>query len=975
MSEAKDYINALQKFSDSVLHLVEAIKSQTTEKKSFENIVGSSKEQSKLLLENAKKLTVIVENTEETKTDTKEILKLVKKLKQEKEKGIWETMSKKDKAKNVKESVKTITLMAGGILAIGAAFKLVGEVDFKSVMALSLALPAVAYAFNKVGENTSSPKENSQIALSMIIMSGGVLGSAHLLAMAPTISLGSLFTAIGVSAALAIAMYGVSTTLQNTDDNDIKRMYMIAPVMPILAGGIMASGLLLQNMPSIGLTQVLSTIGVGIALGSSMIPLAIASRMVGGKSKEMVTLSLLLPLTSAGLVASGMLLQNMPALDTINILKGALSISASTVALAGTVWVMDKMGLASPGGMKTVLFGMLGATLMSGGLMVMSHILNQGNYGNYPSTDWAAGVGLSMLGYLPAVLITGTIAMSGIGALALLAGVAAMTGIAGGLVGVSHILSNGNYKGGPTEEWARGASLAIMGFVDPILKLSPGLFGMLLGDTLESKIKSIEKIGTGLKNASMNIAGGNYSGGPSPDWALGVGLSLMSFAATMETVEPGLFDKLLFGTSLDDKLASMIKVASTLPAIGEAVGKDTSMYSGGPKKEWAEGSANSILAFATALDTIDTGWFESNLDAQLWGMIKVARILPELGKAVGNDTSMYGGGPEKDWAEAISITLGAFAESLDTVDDGWFGSNLKERLEGMLSIARILPRLGWAVTNKTDMYQGGPTKEWAQNIGQSLNIFSDSVGKMVDNATPEEYTKMYWPLIYMGHVIKRYSEMFNGLSFSNFPSEKWSNGTAAFINSFTSIKGINNTKSASKEIYRLSWAYNKLADSLSGVGDVMKNMPNEIPDVSGLYSGLVTLSLIDDSNLKTVLESMKDHEGNLENTMSAIISASNKTKTDMSSGFSGLFDFAKVTSAKASSQTPQASNPLLNQGKPASVNTTITKKEEDKEVKIDTKSLEDKLSEMSGLLTSMTEVLNDIADNTASEKDISKLLD
>jgi len=914
MSEAKEYINSLQKFSDSILHLVEAIKAQTKagDDTSLKDAVSSTKAQSELLLQNAKQLTVLTEDSKETKSNTQEILKIVKDLKQEKKKGIWETLSNKDKAKDIKSSVKTITLMAGGILAIGAAFKIVGEVDFKSVMALSLALPAVSYAFNKVGENSSSTKENTNTALSMIIMSGGILGSSLLLSMAPTISLNTLFTTIGVSVSLAIAMYGVSKAIENTSNDDIKRMYMVAPVMPVLAGGIVASGLLLQQMPTIGIKQVLSTIGVGIAMGSSLIPLAIASRMVGGKSKEMTTLSLLLPLTSAGLVASGLLLQNMPSLDTVNILKSTVTIGASSVALAGTVWAMNKMGLASPGGLKTVTFGMLGATLMSGGLMAMSHILNLGNYSNYPTTEWATGVGLSMLGYLPAVIVTGTIAMTGIGALALLAGVASMTGIAGGLAEVSHILNKGNYTGGPTEKWAIGTGLALMGFVDPILKLNPGLFGMLFGDTLSTKIEAIEKIGTGLKNASINIAGGNYTGGPTEEWSKGVGLALMSFAATMESVKPGFFESLIFGTSLDDKLNSMKKVAKFLPELGEAVGTDTSVYSGGPDPDWAGGAAKAILAFAETLNKVDTGWVKSNLDERLRGMKKVAKFLPELGEAVGDKTSMYKGGPKKEWAEAIALTLGAFTGSLNDIDDAWFGSNLGPRLESIKKVARTIKEIGWAVGNDNSMYKGAPPKKWTDNVSHA-------------------------------------------------------------ISSFTSIKGIQNTKDSTSQIYKLAWSYKYLAKTLSGLGDTLKELPDKTPDISGVYAGLVTLSLIDDSKLKDVLGAIDEHKGNLTDTMSAIIKASEEQKSKFNTdGFTGIMDFAKLTSQKAASAPMQNVNPLMSSGIQSSV--TQQKQKEPEPVKIDTTSLEEKVSNLSSLLTSVKEVLDEIADNTEGEKDINKIL-
>lgn len=968
MSTEKDYIDSLQNFSKSVHLFVEEIKKQASTDKDFKDLVSSTKEQSANILENAKKLNVISEDVSETKSNTEKVLSIVKSLSKKKDSGVMDTLNSKDKAKNVRSSVKTIALMAGGILAIGTAFKLIGEVDFKSVMALSVALPAVSYAFNKVGEQSSDPKETSLTALSMIVMAGGLLGAGQLLGMMPNIGLGSLFTSVGVAASMALALYGMSKAVDVLGDGEVSKLYLMAPLLPVMAGSIVGSGQILQSMPTLTLAQVLSTVGVGIALASSLIPMSIAARAVGGNAKDVTLLSLLLPVMSAGINVSGLILQDMPDLDSGRILKGSLTIAGSTLALSGAIWGLNKLGL----GIKEAVVGTLATTIMSGGLMAMSHILSVGNYSNYPSVDWATGVGLSMLGYLPSVLITGAIAATGFGALVIGAGILSMTAIAGGLATVSHIIKKGNYTGGPSVEWAEGVGLSLMGFVDPILKLNPSLLGMLLGDTLSAKIDSIEKIGEGLNKTSHKIAGGNYTGGPSVEWATGVGLSLMSFAATMENIEPGLLDKLIFGTSLQDKLDSMVTVAGVLPRIGQAVGRDTSMYSGGPKPEWAEGSAKSILSFASALDTVDTGWFSSNLDGQLQGMIKIAGVLPELGKAVTSDTSMYEGGPKKEWAEAISTTLNAFIGALD-VDDAWFGSNLDERLLDMIKIAKVLPELGKAVTNDTSIYSGGPDETWTKNVGATVTTFSNSISQLSENMTPSELSDMLLPMLNIGRIIRGYALLFNGVKFDNYPSIDWSKGMASFVSNFTSIKGINNTKTASIEILKLSRAYRNLTNSLSGISDVMNDMPDTMPDVSGLYAGLVTLSLIDDSKLKNVFEAIDSHKGRLSDTMSAIIKASNiqeKNNTTDWGGFGGILDFNNIGSSKSQQTTI---SPNIRSSSTVNPTDNIDKKEK-LDITLDTTSLENKVQELSTLLNSVISTLGIIADNTTKEE-TNKLLD
>jgi hypothetical protein len=140
--------------------------------------------------EMAEELKVVSATVSATKSNTEQILEIVKGIKQEKKSGIRDKQSgAKDKTKSLAEGIKTISLMAGAILAVGTAFKIVGDVDFDSVIALSVALPLVAIAFNKVGETTSNPKQALNISLSMIMMSAGIAASGAIISFMPSLSL------------------------------------------------------------------------------------------------------------------------------------------------------------------------------------------------------------------------------------------------------------------------------------------------------------------------------------------------------------------------------------------------------------------------------------------------------------------------------------------------------------------------------------------------------------------------------------------------------------------------------------------------------------------------------------------------------------------------------------------------------------------------------------------------------------------
>jgi hypothetical protein len=927
------------------------------------------KKQTEAILEYSKQITEIQKVTGETKSNTDEILKTVKALKKEKKDGLWENIGAKDKKKNVREGIKTIGLMAGGILAIGSAFKLVGEVDWKSVMALSIALPAMSYSFNKVGETTTDPKTALNIAGVMIAMSGGVAVSGMLLQNTPSLGFAQIVSIIGISAGLGIVLYGLSKISNELDSKSVQNIYALVPVLPVLAASISAAGMVLQSVPTVTLGQVLSTIGIGIALGGALIPLAIAAKFADmKKATDMMVLAGTMPVLAASLVASAFALQYMPTdLPYGSIIGGSFAISLAIGAFATPIAILSKMKVS----FKDILLGTAGMVIMSGGLMAMSHILSFGNYeeGSYPTASWATGVGLSMLGFVPAVVLTGAIAATGVGALVLMAGIASMLGISSGLAQMSHILAKGKYDKHPSVEWAAGTGSALMAFIGPMMALQGGLFSMLFGASLEDKVAMVEQLGEALQKTSITVSKGKYTGGPKKEWAEGIGVALSVFANSLDLIEPGIIGS-IFGQTLESRLASMLKIAQYLPKLGNAVGSDTSMYSGGPKKEWSEGVGIAIMTFAESLDLIDPGVlgkiFGKSLDGQLQGMLKIAQYLPKFGIAVGSDTSMYSGGPKKEWSEGVSIAVTAFAEGLSMIDPGMFdmilGKTLDSQLQGMLKIAMYLPKFGLAVGSDTSMYQGGPSKEWAESVAATITGFVTALdiveGGVMGPLFNKSLDEKLFGLAQIAKMIPFYGNTLAKGSYTNFPSDQWVNGVIAFIDGFTSIDGLDKDFMW-KNILRLSVSYNHLAKSITKVGKALNSIKaTEMPDLGGLYSGLVTLSLIDNNNLNKVLTSLNNNWNILDDYVSLV-----KMKTD-NSAYSNPNLMGKWNQPKYKEEKTQSNAALSSGGSSGSSVQSVSSSSQAQSINVNVDSLKQELSANSELLQQMINLLGEIADNT-----------
>ena len=833
MPENKDntfeYISALQDFNKSVGYLIKAIQANTAKNTDTKSTIANNAEYFKEMAIMAEQLEVVVENTTKTKENTDKILLAVEAIKKEKKKGIFDRLSPKDKTAGVLDGIKTITLMAGGILAIGAAFKLIGEVDFESVIALSVALPLIGYAFSEM-DKTLTPKEAAVISLNMIIMSAGLVGSGFLLQYMPDIGFKQIVSIIGVTVGMGIAMVGMGYVADMLNAKEVKSLYAIAGAMPAMALGVMLSAFFLSEVPEVPFMKTVeSTAAVSVSIGI------------------------------AGLVIAGL---NILGVKPMTALQGSISMIA-----------------------------------IAGGLAISSQILSMGDYSNYPNLDWAQGVGLSMIASIPPVLAFGLLAATGIGALVIGAGILSMIAVAGGLVASSHILAEGNYSKYPSLEWSTGVGMGISAFTNALSQIEPGPMDLLFGDSIDSRIQAIVKLGGALKEVSHEIKGGSYTGGPSKEWSAGIGMSLYYFTAALENISPNFFERFVFGDTTAGQIELMVQMAGALPRIGLAIGKDTSMYKGGPDEKWAKGVGQSIKAFAEALDSVEPNFFERFV----------------------------------------------------------FGDTTQGQIDLMIQMAAALPRIGMAVGSDTSMYKGGPDEKWAKGVGGSVLAFSQAIAAINDEVDLEDVSTAIAVMMPMAPLIKYFGMTLSGVDFSNAPSEKWSKGIGAFLTTFSELDINDDPVETSSGIIELSKAYIKLATSLSVLGNAAKGL-TELPDMTSLYGGLVTLSLVDEDALEGALDIINGKQSEFANLFS-MIKASNEVKIDEST-----FAFNKDKKDTKSNKSTQPTNVKGSNTSSVQVTPTVTTKTVAKET---TSNQEKLLKDILQQLTQLNGGIIEIADNTS----------
>jgi hypothetical protein len=1013
------YVAALQDFSKSLKYFIDSVKSQVeNENKNFKDSISATQEQAKMMMEMAEELKVVSQTTAATKTNTEQILDIVKGIKQEKKKGIWDKLSSaKDKTKSMAEGIKTISLMAGAILAVGTAFKIVGEVDFKSVLALAVALPLVATAFNTIGETSQDPKDSAKTALSMIIMSVGVAASGAIMSMMPSLSFQQMISVVAVSVAMGISMYALAEAADEIGSNKIKSLYAMIPALPLVAGAIVLSGMALSQMPTVGFQQFVSAAGVGLAMGISMIPLAYAADAVKGRVGNMYALTALMPIIAGAIYASALILENVPEIDVAKTIKTSIGVTASLVIFGAGVWAFDKMGINMSNAVKGIgsmiivaggiyatalilqdvpeidvakiiktslgaaaslvifgagiwVFDKLGINLSSaikgvatmsvvaGGIWAVSHILANADYTGAPPLEWSLNTGVALLG-------AGLLA-AGMGMLIgqIIPGVFAMTAVAGGIWAVSQILSAGDYSNGPSLDWALGTGAALGGFGIGAIGLGIVMLTGVGAIALVAGIGAMTMVAGGLVATAAIIKKGDFTGGPSIEWSRGVGMALMTFANTLSALNPGIVD-MLFGATMESRIKSVVSLGDALKQVSFKVkGGD---YTGGPSKEWSEGVGMALMLFANALNEIKPNIFErllgDTMEGNMAGLITMGGALHSIGVAVGSDNSVYSGGPDKRWAEGVGLSLAAFAGALENIKPGFFdsllGDTLQSQVDGMITIAGALPKIGMAIGKDTSMYTGGPSKAWAEGVGGSVTAFAAAMVAFSDEGMDtEDITDMIPTIMALAPLMAYFGKTMNGVKFDNYPSEEWVSGITKFMDSFSELDMVDDAADAAKQIMLLSRSYISLAGSIGLLGKSLQTVKTA-PDLTGIYGGLVTLSLIDSDNLESTLTTLNDKKDEFQSVLS-MIQAQSSVKID-----ENTFAFNKDKSeAKSNTATNNQASVKTTSSAPATVKAqpkpaASSDNKPDKQEKL--------LNQLVQLMGQMNGVLGEIADNTSQK--------
>jgi hypothetical protein len=312
----------------------------------------------------------------------------------------------------------------------------------------------------------------------------------------------------------------------------------------------------------------------------------------------------ILPLLALAVVGVSYVLQKLQIVDSnvlLNMVEQSLAIAISAAAIGGTAFLLSKIGVTA------LIQGGIAVVGLAAVIAASSWVLSMGNYdGKYPTLEWAEGVGLSLVAFGVAVAGLGLIAITGIGTAALLAGAAAVLGLAGVIVATSYILKTGVYDDNyPKVDWAKGVGESLAAFGSVLANMGLGGLALnLIGNFLGNGPVAIAQQ---IVDVNSKFSGVKFEDYPDTNWAEGVAKSLVYFGSITSSIGLGGMAMNKIGEWLGN---GPVDIAEQIVNVSKKLSEG--VYGIYPNTDWVTGVTTLIAQFAAITSSQDLGDILSN---------------------------------------------------------------------------------------------------------------------------------------------------------------------------------------------------------------------------------------------------------------------------------------------------------------------------------------------------------------------------
>jgi hypothetical protein len=785
-----------------------------------------------------KKLELINKGIKDLQSDNKKILKnqeeLLKIAKSQKnDSPVGEAAEPKKKSRIV-DGLATIMLIAVGVLAIGMAFKIIGKVNFLSVIALSIAIVVIAIAFEKVVKLGITPAQAALTSLTMVIMSTAVMLSSWILSNVSTITLAQFVTAAGIAALfyfvgpaigsmisaldseIAVEFEGNKIQTKKLDWGKLLAAVVVLPlVMITMSIGIMVSSKILSMVTPLSPLQMITSVLIAamfalVANGMKGLILALTDETeakfkgFGGKMKglsiqKLVAVAIILPLMmmaiSAGITLSSWVLQGIKPVGFFKLVT-AILIGAAFAALGYGVGQIIK-ALKDVDEKKALVASLIIPIVfvaLALAIAASSHIFQLIKPVGFFKLLTALLIGIVFIPLAFALQYI-AIAISKIDIKK-----AWMIPVA--LILLATAIMASSYLFDLTTPIPFMKLLNIL-FQSIVLAAIGFVFSFVIAMIAKISVKDIIKGGivliglaTVVMISSLIFNMGTYDNYPGIFWVLGVAASLAAFAFGALTIGGMVFGPQALVVAAG--LAAILVISAAIVAVSYILNEGS--YDKYPSLFWAGGVAASLGAFAAIGISLGLTGILAMIGIPF--MIGIANTIVEISNILaGGNYDLPG---FASWALTVALLYGTFTPillilapiALASAVLGAFGANpwqmagemMKGIAQTMVDISNVLAK---------GNYKDGPTLEWAGGVAIALGAFAPIYGMLVRNKImeflggggigPDDFNQAIRTVV---GGIQFAADAFAGFAEKAYPKKEWAEGVGLAISSFAPVYDI-----------------------------------------------------------------------------------------------------------------------------------------------------------------------------------------
>lgn len=580
-------------------------------------------------------------------------------------------------------------------------------------------------------------KDLWKIPIIMIAMATSVMLVSWIFAMAAPVS---LITTLQMGF-LAVVMAGIAfvlAKLYGTSFGKLQPQEVVKNgiILVLMAATIAAASLVLSigsydNYP--GLWWVINVAVALTVFGLAVVIVGMAIQILGQRTfvtgaAAVVILAIAISVTSLALSMGRYDANSYPGIFwTIGV--GATLVLFSILALA----------LGAVFGGPLAIVGLVGLSVMGVlalGIVGVSLILSMGRYGEYPTFDWNLGVLGSLLAWGAAAVTLGfgSILIATVGVL----GVGVMLGLAGTIAAVSLILAKGDYsQSGSMLEWTKATVLIYGAFIPLLLiagalSLASGLTQIITLGTVNPIKKAsnmILSIADLIVNVSKRLSGGNFTTGPTKEWAEGIALALGAFSQVYGMLAAS--RKWFFaGPTMEEYKNAIITIADGITTAADKFASfSVKAY---PTKQWAEGVGEAIRAFAPVYGMLNEsrGWFGTGgptVEEYRNAITTIASGISAAADSFSNFAEKpY---PSDGWARGVGGAIKAFApvyEILAKNQSIWGGPSAEQYVEAIKTILNGILYAADFFKNNIGSFniENVPPIRWSSAVGSAIKAFA-----------------------------------------------------------------------------------------------------------------------------------------------------------------------------------------------------------------------------------------------------------